>query len=160
MGQTKSLKPIQSRAIQLLAKGQTQKNVANTLGICPMTIGRWNKQSEFQNQLQIVTATETGMEATARKLNIAALTAVECCQEVMSCILEPAETKLRAAQLILRAVAPVNSAIEKGLKHRHFDFVLAERFADGNVYDGACELISRGDNSTLAHVNANGGVVI
>lgn len=139
----KRLKPKQIKAVALLARGESKKYVAETLQITTMTIHRWYRLPEFTDELKAVSTSETGLEATARMLNAAGLTAVETAQEIMCCMSQPVEIRLKAAQVVLRALVPANAAIERGLKHRFVDFNLEDRWGTGNTFDGAGKLIDR-----------------
>lgn len=161
MTQDKPLKALQHNAIRLLAQGETQKNVAQILNISPMTVSRWNNLPNFQTQLQTVTASESGLEALARKSNATALTAVENLQEVLAGVHEPLQVRLQAAQIILRCLPAINAAMERGLKHRRADFLLEQRWERGNIYDSHCDLIPPacpGANSSIR--NLDGSVAV
>lgn len=154
------LKAKQQKAIELLARGESKKYVAETLHISTMTIHRWYRLPAFATQLRSVTASETGLEATTRMLNAAGLTAVETAQEVMCNMMQPVELRLKAAQAILRALVPANAAIERGLKHRQVDFTLDDRWGTGSTFDAAGRLIDKSYGGTPSVVNADGSVTV
>ena len=127
MENVRSLKPKQINAIQLLAVGTPAFQVAARLEVSNMTLYRWQQQPEFESKLR--TITNSGLEELAKKMNVAALTAVETLQEAMCDMSEPITTRMKAATGILNAMPSVNGVLEKGLQHRAADFDLRKRWS-------------------------------
>ena len=46
------MKPIQWKAVDLLAAGETQEKTASTCGVCALTLRRWLKRPDFQDAMQ------------------------------------------------------------------------------------------------------------
>ena len=122
-----TLKPKQLNAIRMLATGAPAYQVAEKLEITTMTLWRWQRLPEFERTLQSIA--HSGLDELAKKMNIAALTAVEVLQEILCDMRLPAATKIRAAVGALRAMPSVNGALEKSLQHRVADFDPRNRFA-------------------------------
>lgn len=159
MRNAKPLKAIQTAALRLLAQGETHKFVAQTLNVSQMTVYRWGHIPEFQAQLKTITASETGLEVTARRLSAAVLTAIETSQEAMCNMREPVEIRLKAAQIILRSMPPASAALERALRHRMSDFLLEQRFEGGNTFDSAGNEIPKFNHSTSIR-SESGGIIV
>ncbi|MFZ2303034.1 MAG: helix-turn-helix domain-containing protein [Gallionella sp.] len=159
MIKNKPLKPKQNAALRLLAQGESHKFVAEILNVSAMTVYRWGCIPEFQAQLKTITASETGLEVTARRLSAAVLTAIETTQETMCNMREPVELRLKAAQIILRSMPPASAALEKALRHRMSDFLLEQRFDGGNTYDSAGNEIPKFNHSNCVR-SESGGIVV
>lgn len=130
----KPLKPKQLNAIALLATGTPVYKVAEKLEITTMTLYRWQKQPEFNSKLNFVA--HSGLDEIAKKMNATTITAIETLQEVLCDMREPSSVRIKAALGVLSAMASVNGALEKGLKHRVADFDLKHRFTDQSfTYD-------------------------
>ncbi|MDV6341122.1 phBC6A51 family helix-turn-helix protein [Nitrosomonas sp. Is24] len=130
----KPLKPKQITAIQLLATGTPAYQVAEKLEVTTMTLYRWQKLPEFNSKLNYLA--NSGLEEIAKKMNATTITAIETLQEVLCDMREPSSVRIKAALGVLNAMASVNGALEKGLKHRVADFDLRERWGDmGYSYD-------------------------
>jgi hypothetical protein len=155
MENVRSLKPKQINAIQLLAVGTPAYQVAERLDVSAMTIHRWQQIPEFEAKLHSIT--NSGLEEIAKKMNIAALTAVETLQEAMCDMSEPITTRMKAATGVLNAMPSVNGALEKCLVHRAADFDLKTRFrGQAYTYD------SNGNPCQTNRANlpkTNGGVI-
>lgn len=127
MENVKPLKPRQLSAIQLLAVGTPAYQVAERLEVSTMTIHRWQQLPEFDSKLHSIT--NSGLEEIAKKMNIAALTAVETLQEILCDMREPTNVRMKAAIGVLNAMPSVNGALEKSLSHRDADFDLRKRWS-------------------------------
>ena len=131
-----TLKPAQINAIKLLSMGTPAHQVAARLEITTMTLYRWQKIPEFETVLR--STAYSGLEEIAKKMNATTLTAIETLQEILCDLREPSAVRMKAAMVVLSTVAPINSMLEKSLKHRTADFDLQDRFAQqGWTYD-AC----------------------
>lgn len=126
MNNQKPLKPKQITAIQLLATGTPAYQVAEKLEVTTMTLYRWQKLPEFNSKLNYLA--NSGLEEIAKKMNATTVTAIETLQEVLCDMREPSSVRIKAALGVLNAMASVNGALEKGLKHRVADFDLKHRF--------------------------------
>lgn len=156
MNNQKPLKPKQIIAIQLLAMGTPIYPVAEKLEITTMTLYRWQKLPEFNSKLNSIA--DSGLEEIAKKMNAAAITAIETLQEAMCDLKEPSSVRIKAALGVLGATASVNGALEKGLKHRIADFDLRERFNDtGWSYDQNGNPIEYPNKNQAISVIGNGG---
>jgi len=127
MTPAKQLKPKQIDALKLLATGTPAYQVAERLEITTMTLYRWQRLPEFESKLR--TITNSGLEELAKKINVAALTAVETLQEILCDMHEPTTIRMKAATGVLNAMPKVNGALEKSLQHRAADFDLRKRFS-------------------------------
>jgi hypothetical protein len=119
MEQAKALKPKQLNAIKMLATGIPAYVVAERLEVTTMTLWRWQRLPEFENTLNSIS--HSGLNELARKINIAALTAVEVVQECLCDMREPSATRLKAAAIALRAMPGVNSALTNAHLSADFD---------------------------------------
>jgi hypothetical protein len=119
MEATKALKPKQLNAIKLLATGIPAYEVAARLEVTTMTLWRWQRLPEFEDTLNSVS--HSGLDELARKINIAALTAVETIQEIQCDMREPSSTRLKAAAIALRAMPGVNTALTNAHPSADFD---------------------------------------
>lgn len=139
----KKLKPRQLSAIQLLAVGTPAYQVAERLEITTMTLYRWQRLPEFEAKLRNIT--NSGLEELAKKINIAALTAVETLQDILCDVREPTTIRMKAAIGALNAMPKVNTVLEKSLGHRAADFDLRKRFSGPaftyDSYGNPCPLI-------------------
>ncbi|MDA8093085.1 MAG: hypothetical protein M0T84_04105 [Betaproteobacteria bacterium] len=120
MERTRTLKPRQAQAIQLLAMGKPINEVAAILEVSTMTLFRWRKLPEFSEKLNSITV--SGLEEVAKKMNIAALTAVETLQYFVGDLSLPVHIQIKAAFAILKAMPSVNRALEEALQHGGTDF--------------------------------------
>lgn len=127
MTRPKTLKPKQMNAIRLRAAGTPAYQVAERLEITTMTLYRWKQLPEIEQTLNAVAY--SGLEEIAKKVNIAALTAIETIQDILCNMAEPTEVRMKAAMVALRAMPLVNGVLEKGLQHRGADFDTRERFS-------------------------------
>ncbi len=157
----KMLKPRQLSAIQLLALGTPAYQVAERLEVSAMTIHRWQRLPEFESKLHSIV--DSGLDELARKINIAALTAVETLQEILCDMTVPCTFRLRAAIGVLNAMPRVNGVLEKSLQHRAADFDLRKRFSDMpftyNSSGNLCQTVLL--NSYQAHEeDPSGGVLV
>ena len=119
MTPVKTLKPRQLDAIKMLATGIPAYEVAERLEITCMTLWRWRRIPEFEHTLHSIS--HSGLDELARKINIAALTAVEVVQEVLCDMRECSSTRLKAAAIALRAMPGVNTALAKAHPGADFD---------------------------------------
>jgi hypothetical protein len=127
MTSVKTLKPKQLNAIRLLAAGTPSYQVAERLEITTMTLYRWQRLPEFEQTLHAIAY--SGLDEIAKKVNVAALTAIETVQEILCNMTEPSDVRLKAAMVALKAMPLVNGALEKGMAHREADFDLRKRFS-------------------------------
>ncbi len=136
MKTVQSLKPRQLNAIKLLAMGKPANQVAEILQVTTMTLYRWQKLPEFNSKLNCIA--NSGMEEIAKKMNVAALTAIEVLQDILCDMRVPKATQLKAALGVLHTMASVNGALEKGLQHRQADFDPQSRWDNqGFTYDAS-----------------------
>jgi hypothetical protein len=126
MKKKKVLRPKQVQAVRLLARGETKQYVATRLSVATMTVYRWQRDPIFQSQLEALHA--SGLEATAKKVHIAGLTAAETLQEYLNDMTQPAETRAKFAIGVLRAYPALQAALAKGIRSRMADFDLEERW--------------------------------
>ena len=131
MKQVKSLKPKQLNAIRMLATGTPAVQVAERLEITTMTLWRWQRLPEFEHTLHSIA--HSGLDELAKKMNVAALTAVEVLQEILCDMRQPTSTRLKAAIGALSVMPSVNGVLEKSLQHRTADFDTRRRF-DGPAF--------------------------
>lgn len=155
MNPAKALKPKQLNAIKLLATGTPAHRVAERLEITTMTLYRWQKLPEFEEKLHSIAY--TGLDELSKKINIAALTAVETLQEILCNMSEPSTIRIKAAIGVLNAMPSVNRTLEKSLQHRLADFDLQKRFS-GPVFthDSSGNLCRP---TRASSYQANGGVM-
>lgn len=128
---SKMLKPRQLNAIQLLAMGTPITQVAMRLEVSTMTIYRWQQQKEFKTKVKTITSSD--LEAIAKKMNIASLTAIEILQELMYDMRVPINTQIKVCLGVLRSMASFNGALKKSLQHKTEDFDLQKR-VDGQSF--------------------------
>lgn len=119
MQQAKTLKPKQLNAIKMLATGIPAYEVAERLQVTTMTLWRWQRLPAFEHTLNSIS--HSGLDELARKINIAALTAVEVVQECLCDMREPSATRLKAAAIALKAMPGVNSALTNAHPSADFD---------------------------------------
>ena len=129
----KPLKPVQLSAIQLIAIGTPAVKVAERLDVSEMTIYRWRRLPEFEARLNAIT--ESGMEEIAKRLNAAALTAVENIQSILCDMTLPTNTQIKLSLGVLNAMPAMNAALERGLRHRLGDFDPRQRWTGPYTYD-------------------------
>ena len=160
MKKQKALKPKQQLAVKLFALGEPQKIIAERLEVSVMTIYRWQHIPAFQTQLESLHS--SGLEATAKKIHIAGITAAETIQEFLNDMAQPAEVRAKFAVGVLRAYPAFQAALAKGLSHRIADFTLDERWAMNRAtYDSCGNLIAeKWAKSQPQVVDANGGVAV
>jgi len=127
MAREKALKPKQLNAIRLLAAGTPAYQIAQRLEITTMTLYRWQRLPEFEQTLHSIAY--SGLDVIAKKVNVAALTAIETVQEILCSMGEPTNVRLKAAMVALKAMPLVNSALEKSIAHRVADFDTRDRFS-------------------------------
>lgn len=146
MNNVRALKARHLTAIKLLAVGTPTKQVAEILEVSTMTLWRWQRLPEFDAKLRSVAS--SGLEEVTKKMNAAALTAIETLQEAMCDMSEPTATRMKAAMGVLNVMPSVNGILEKALQHRVGDFDLQQRWGDGFTYDSSgnpCQPPSAGE---------------
>ena len=138
-----TLKPAHFNAIKLLSLGTPAVEVAEKLHITTMTLYRWQKNPEFESVLR--NTSFSGLEEIAKKMNVTTITAIETLQEFLCNMGESNNVRLKAALGVLGAMASVNNALDKSLKHRAADFS-REYYVDHfntTTYDSAGEPCQR-----------------
>jgi hypothetical protein len=134
MKSVKPLRPLQLSAIQLLAVGTPASHVAEKLDVSAMTIYRWQRLPEFEAKLTSITS--SGLEELARQMNAAALTAVENLQSILCDLSLPRSDRIKASLGVLNAMAAVNGALERSIRHGVADFDPEQRWhGQGCTYD-------------------------
>ncbi len=132
----KALKARQLNALQLLAAGTPAYQVAERLEVSTMTIYRWQQLPAFEAKLNAIAS--SGLEEIAKKLNVAALTALENLQMLQCDMALPITLRVKVGLGVLGAMASLNGVLQKGLRHRVADFDLEQRWNNsGYTFDRA-----------------------
>lgn len=134
MNNVNSLKARQLQAVKLLALGTPVNRVAERLEISVMTIYRWKQLPEFDAKLNAITS--SGLEELARQMNATALTAVENLQSILCDLSLPRSDRIKASLGVLNAMAAVNGALERSIRHGVADFDPEQRWhVQGCTYE-------------------------
>jgi DNA-binding CsgD family transcriptional regulator len=134
MNNVNSLKARQLQAVKLLALGTPVNQVAERLEISVMTIYRWKQLPQFDAKLNAITS--SGLEELARQMNAAALTAVENLQSILCDLSLPRPERIKASLGVLNAMAAVNGALERSIRHGVADFDPQQRWhGQGCTYE-------------------------
>ena len=155
-----TLKPAQINAIKLLSMGTPANQVAAQLEITTMTLYRWQKMPEFESVLR--NTSFSGLEEIAKKMNVTTITAIETLQEFLCNMGESNNIRLKAALGVLGAMASVNNALDKSLKHKAADFS-REYYLDHfntTTYDSAGEPCQRPLLPSDVKINDDGTYII
>jgi len=136
MKNVSSLKARQLEAVKLLAVGTPASHVAERLEVSTMTIYRWQRLPEFEAKLTSITS--SGLEELARQMNATALTAVENLQSILCDLSLPRPERIKASLGVLNAMAAVNGALERSIRHGVADFDPEQRWhGQGCTYDAS-----------------------
>ncbi len=148
MQNAKTLKARQLQAVKLLALGNPASHVAEQLHISPVTISRWRRLPAFEERLSSLSA--SGLEEIAQKMNAATLVAIENLQHLLCDLSLPANTQIKVSLGVLNAMASINGALEKSLRHRAADFTADERWKNqGHTYDQRNEPCGASGENTI-----------
>jgi hypothetical protein len=131
MSNVTQLKPRQINAVQLIALGTPDYQVAQRLEVSTMTLYRWKRLPAFEEKLRSISS--SGLEEVAKKMNAATLTAIETLQESMCDLSVPSAMRIKVALGVLNVMPTINNALEKSLQHRSADFDLQKRW-DGPAF--------------------------
>lgn len=114
----KNVKPLHARqlhAIRLLAAGTPDYVVAQRIEVSTMTIYRWKRQDEFNQELRRIAY--CGLEDFSKKLNECAVTALDTLQEVMNDLREPSTHRSKVALGIINAMPKVHDALSRSVRY-------------------------------------------
>jgi hypothetical protein len=146
------LKTKQEIAIRLLALGEPKNIVAAKVGVSKMTLSRWHKNPVFNSQLASIT--NSGLEATAKMLNAAGLTAAETLQEILCDLTQPATVRLKASLGLLSILPSINASLQRYV-YQPVDFDINQRWGSYGTYNSQGELIDKGcPHNITEHTNA------